>query len=104
MASRAPRFYNALFQTKFISGFMKLGLGIHPKRSLPTVSKSYSSWRNFSDWLDEHEYVEQPIKTVYVLVDEFINYLESDIAIDLEVLFEALNYKVQYISNLESSY
>ncbi|WP_299114137.1 FAD-binding and (Fe-S)-binding domain-containing protein [uncultured Winogradskyella sp.] len=94
-ASRAPGFYNALFQTKFLSGFMKIILGIHPKRSFPKITKPASFIEKKSD-------VSNPIKTVYLFIDEFTNYLESNIAIDTEVLLESLNYKVLFISHLES--
>ncbi len=103
IASRAPKFYNGLFQNKITSKFIKKALGIHNKRSLPKVTLSFSSFNNFSNWADGNIYQTKPIKTVYLFVDEFINYLESEIAIDCLVLLEALNYKVIPVDNLESS-
>ena len=102
IASRLPQFYNSLFQNKFSSKIIKTILGIHPNRSLPLISKSYTSWANFKDWIDENDYTPKPIKTVYVFVDEFTNYLESDIAKDLQIVLEALNYKTLYIHHHES--
>ncbi|WP_323788984.1 FAD-binding and (Fe-S)-binding domain-containing protein [Psychroserpens sp.] len=102
MASKSPKFFNALFQGKFTSSIIKNILGIHPKRSLPVVSKSYSSLANFSDWIGDENYTQKPIKTVHIYVDEFTNYLESEIANDVQVLLESLNYKVIYINHLES--
>ncbi|WP_431108656.1 FAD-binding and (Fe-S)-binding domain-containing protein [Winogradskyella poriferorum] len=102
MASRAPRFYNALFKTKFVKGFMNIALGIHPKRSLPEISKSFSSTHFYEDKpVDENTY-KKPIKKVYLFVDEFINYLESSIAKEAKFLLEQLNYRVIIISELES--
>ncbi|MBC3759075.1 FAD-binding protein [Hyunsoonleella sp. SJ7] len=102
IASRAPKFYNWLFQNKFTSGIIKNTLGVHSQRSLPRVSESYISWANFSDWIDGNDYTPKPIKSVYLFVDEFTNYLDSQIAIDLEILMEVLNYKLIYIHHFES--
>jgi len=102
IASRAPKFYNTLFRAKFTSSIIKNILGIHSKRSLPKISKSYTSWNNFSDKIDGNDYISNPKKTIYLFVDEFTNYLESEIAIDVQVLLESLNYKILYINYLES--
>ena len=103
IASRAPGFYNALFQTKFVSGFMKLALGIHPKRSFPQISKSFSKIEPYTVWIDDTDIpFVNSIKTIYLFIDEFINYLESNIAIDAKFLLENLGYNVNVINNLES--
>ncbi len=99
MAALMPSLANTLIKTKFIRGFMNVSLGIHPKRSLPEVTKPFSK-------LSQNERVnsiEKPYKkTVYLFVDEFINYLESDIATDTKLLLEKLGYKTIDINNLES--
>jgi len=102
IASRSPAFYNSLFKGKFTSRLIRLFLGIHPNRSFPNITKSYTSYANFSDRLDENDYTPTPVKKVYLFIDEFTNYLESNIATDLEILLESLNYKVVYINHLES--
>lgn len=102
IASRAPAFYNSLFKGKFTSRLIRLSLGIHPDRSFPRITKSYTSYANFSDLLDGNDYTPKPLKKVYLFIDEFTNYLESDIAIDLEILLESLGYKIIYINHLES--
>ncbi|MFC0605605.1 FAD-binding and (Fe-S)-binding domain-containing protein [Winogradskyella pulchriflava] len=102
MASRAPGFYNALFQTKFVSGFMKLILGIHPKRSFPEISKSFSSTLFYEDKVIDENTFKKPIKKVYIFVDEFTNYLEPSIAEDAKVILEKFNYRVVIITELES--
>ncbi|MGC6430647.1 MAG: FAD-binding and (Fe-S)-binding domain-containing protein [Jejuia sp.] len=99
IASRAPKFYNWLFQNGITSPLIKTSLGIHAERSLPKVTRSfkfkYAGKRKNRNTI--------PIKTVYLYVDEFINYLESEIALDSLVVLEALNYKVIPVSNLESA-
>jgi FAD/FMN-containing dehydrogenase/Fe-S oxidoreductase len=103
MASRGPSFYNAIFKNRYSSGLIKSVLGIHAKRSLPKISKSYISYFNFIDWLDnENEDIVTTKKTVCLFVDEFTNYLESEIAIDSKLLLEELGYNVIAVSHLES--
>lgn len=97
MASRFPDLANALFKTKFVRGFMNASLDLHPKRSLPLFSKSFSKWAKKKSF-----FVRNPIKEVYLFVDEFSNSLEFDIVLDLKVLLFSLGYNVVDISHLES--
>jgi len=104
IASRAPKLFNKLFQNKFTSSIIKNALGIHLNRSLPRVTKPFSSLNNTSNWIKESDHHHfKPIKTVYLYVDEFINYLESNIAVDCIVLLQTLGYKVIPIYHLESA-
>ena len=102
IASRAPGFYNALFQTKFVSGFLKLLLGIHPKRSFPKFTKSFKKLYSNSEHINREIPLQYTKKTVYLFVDEFTNYLESSIAIDAKSLLDNLGYNVITVSGLES--
>jgi FAD/FMN-containing dehydrogenase/Fe-S oxidoreductase len=102
IASRAPWLFNGLFQTKFVSGFMKLVLGIHTKRSFPEITKSYTSLQSKKDFFEDKLPLNKSIKTVYLFVDEFTNYLENYIAKDAKLLLNKLGYKVIIISHLES--
>ncbi|MBC3846405.1 FAD-binding protein [Winogradskyella echinorum] len=95
LASKFSGISNLLFQTKFMSGYLKLILGVHPKRSFPEISKPFSKINVQTSHANN-------IKTVYLFVDEFINYLESSIALDSKLLLESLGYKVIIINNLES--
>ncbi|TBN00454.1 FAD-binding oxidoreductase [Hyunsoonleella flava] len=98
IASRAPKFYNWLSQNPITSNLIKSSLVIHNDRSLPKVTRSfkfkYAGYRKNKN--------ANPTKKVYLYVDEFINYLESDIATDCIILLESLNYKVIPVSHLES--
>ncbi|MFK7782920.1 FAD-binding and (Fe-S)-binding domain-containing protein [Psychroserpens sp.] len=102
MASKSPKLFNTIFKSRLTSSILKKIFGIHTNRSFPEISKSYTSYANFSDWIDGKNYNPKPLKTVYLFIDEFTNYLESEIAIDIEVLLESLNYKTIYINHLES--
>ncbi|GGD28818.1 FAD-binding and (Fe-S)-binding domain-containing protein [Hyunsoonleella pacifica] len=97
--SRGPLINNFLTDNILISKVIKFSLGIHKQRSLPKVSRSFS----FRDARRLTKNVNNPTKTVYLYVDEFINYLESEIALDCMILLEALNYKVIPVHHLESS-
>ncbi|WP_439153053.1 FAD-binding and (Fe-S)-binding domain-containing protein [Winogradskyella sp.] len=99
IASKSPWFFNGLFQTKYISKLIKLIIGIHPNRSFPKVSKAYSKISNTYDSLNTEK---NCIKTVYLFIDEFTNYLEYNIAVDTKVLLELLGYNVIIINDLES--
>ncbi|MGR7814199.1 FAD-binding and (Fe-S)-binding domain-containing protein [Lacinutrix undariae] len=96
LAAISPIISNVFFRNKLTSTLIKNTIGIHEKRSLPLISKPFSSFKFKSVSTENH------IKTVCLFVDEFTNYLESDIAIDAKVLLESLNYKVLFISDLES--
>lgn len=99
MASCMPGIANALFKTKFVRGFMNVALGIHPERSLPVISKS------FTKYYQENNEINTEIKSkkiVYLFVDEFTNYLESDIANDAKYLLSILGYNTHIINKLES--
>ena len=102
MASKNPTFFNSIFKNKFSSSIIKKVLDIHPNRSLPKASKSFTSYANFLDWIDRKRHTQNPLKTIYLFVDEFTNYLESNIAIDSITLLESLNYNVICINHLES--
>ena len=102
IASRVPGLYNALFQGKFTSSIIKETLGIHPNRSLPKITKSYTSIQSKVVSSDRLLLLRNPIKTVFLYVDEFTNYLESPIAEDAKLVLEHLGYNVLPVSHLES--
>lgn len=97
IASQFSGLSNGLLQTKFVSVYMKLILGIHPKRSFPEFTSSCSKRTKGISFL-----VRNPIKEVHLFVDEFTNFLESDIAVDAKSLLAKLGYNVISIDNLES--
>jgi len=99
LASQIPRLSNLLLGNAITSTLIKSILGIHPKRSLPKASKPISQFRTNNNLLTV---TQNPIKTVYLFVDEFINYLEVSIAIDTITLLESLHYKVIIIDDIVS--
>ncbi|MDG1659786.1 MAG: FAD-linked oxidase C-terminal domain-containing protein [Winogradskyella sp.] len=96
LGSKFSRLSNLTFQNTIFASIVKNILDIHPKRSLPIFSKSFDNFlKNFKNKRDTK-------KTVYLFVDEFINYLESEIAIDTIELLSKLNYRIEYVKHLES--
>ncbi|WP_296316530.1 FAD-binding and (Fe-S)-binding domain-containing protein [Winogradskyella sp. UBA3174] len=102
LASRIPSLSNVLFNSKSISGFIKIFLGIHPNRSLPEITKSFTKIQTQIESSERTLVLDNPLKTVVLYVDEFTNYLESPIANDAKLLLESLDYKVLLVSHLES--
>ncbi|GGI57437.1 FAD-binding and (Fe-S)-binding domain-containing protein [Winogradskyella haliclonae] len=102
IASRVPRFYNFLFQNKFTSQLIKKVIGIHTRRSLPKITEAFSSIHAVNLWIDSSLPFKNQEKIIYLFVDEFTNYLESNIAEDAKLLLECLGYNVIAYSKFES--
>jgi FAD/FMN-containing dehydrogenase/Fe-S oxidoreductase len=97
MASKVPRLYNAFARNPITGSLIKSIIGIHPKRTLPKATKSYATLSK-----GKTSTPKKVIKTVYLFVDEFTNYLESELAVDAVFLLESLHYKVIPVDHLES--
>ncbi|WP_299228077.1 FAD-binding and (Fe-S)-binding domain-containing protein [uncultured Psychroserpens sp.] len=96
ISANFPKISNSIFTNSWSSKLMKHILGIHPNRSLPIITKPFSSLKAQIKSDDGY------IKKVFLFIDEFINYLESSIALDAKLLLENLGYKVLTISHIES--
>jgi len=97
LASKMPAISNFVFSNAVTSGLLKKMNGVAPERSLPLVSKpSLSTLRK------RKQEVVAPLKSIYLFVDEFTNYLDAQIAFDAYDLLTALNYKVLFVNHEES--
>ncbi len=97
LASKVPALSNFVFSNSVTSGLLKKLNGVAPERSLPLVSKpSLNNLQKRDDVLNK------PIKSIYLFVDEFTNYLDAQIAFDAYDLLTALNYKVLFVNHEES--
>src|SRR5690606_32181095 len=83
------------------SSFIKNIGGVHPKRSLPLISTKGLS-KTVELFLKERNKKILIQKEVFLFVDEFSNYLDTDIAVDSFVLLTRLGYKVNIIDTLDS--
>lgn len=97
LASKVPDLSNFVFSNSITSGVLKKLNGVAPERSLPLVSKS-----SLNKLQKRADVLHEPIKWVYLFVDEFTNYLDAQIAFDAYDLLTALNYKVLFVNHEES--
>lgn len=91
--------YNLGVSNKLISKAVKSVNGVHAERSLSKLSLS-----TFEKWLSKQslQSKSEPIKTVYLFVDEFTNRLEAQIGIDAVELLVSLGYQIKYLPNKQS--
>jgi FAD/FMN-containing dehydrogenase/Fe-S oxidoreductase len=98
-ASHFPKLVNALYRNEISSKFIKKIMGIAKERSLPNISiKSFSKTSKTFVYQDN-----KYLKKVYLFVDEFTNYMESELAVDAFELLMGLNYDVRIIDHLDSA-
>lgn len=98
-ASKFPKLVNALFTIPITSKIIKNWCGIAAKRSLQKISTN-----TFSEILQNKAYQIDTYKNKVILfVDEFSNYLDSNIAEDAFDLLQGLGYHVSVIDHLDSA-
>ncbi|MFD2550951.1 FAD-binding and (Fe-S)-binding domain-containing protein [Bizionia sediminis] len=99
-SSYLPNFTRFLVSNSISSRFLKFSFKIASKRSLPIVaSKSLEQQLN---QLKRASKQATYIKTVYFFLDEFTNYLDTQIGLDAIQLLTALNYHVKFVKHAES--
>lgn len=99
LASLAPWGYKFTFGNKLTAALAKSVIGFANKRSMPELSKI--TWEK---WFKKQfqPVVIKPKKTVYIFIDELINYSEAEIGITAVKLLDKLGYKVVYLQHEES--
>jgi len=97
LASKMPAISNFVFSNGVTSSLLKKMNGVAPERSLPLVSKP-----SLKRLHKKKQELVAPIKSIYLFVDEFTNYLDAQIAFDSYDLLTALNYKVLFVNHEES--
>lgn len=99
LASIVPWGYNLIFNNRQLARTAKRIIGFAPDRSMPHLSKV--SWRK---WFT-HKFKPttlNPKKTVYLFVDELLNFNESEIGITTVKLLDRLGYGIQVINHYDS--
>ncbi len=97
-ASKFPKLSNALFSNSLTSNIIKKTMGMASNRTLPYISiKSFS--KHFQN--NNNQSFENKSKVV-LFVDEFSNFLESNIAADAYFLLQKLGYDITVIDSLDS--
>lgn len=100
IASRFSGVFNTIVSNRFTAYWIKRALGIATQRRLPKVSS-----KHLIKTIQSKGYQvvnSNPIKTVYMFVDEFTNILDTQIGWDAFTLLQALNYEVKIVAHQES--
>jgi len=91
LGSILPGFTNAVYRSPLLSGMIKRISGVSPNRRLPDVSRF-----NFAAYLKSKEYgVNKDLKRVVLYIDEFTQYLDTDLGRDAIDLLTRLGYEVR---------
>ena len=99
LASALPWGYRAVFGNPLTGSIAKSLLGFSPKRSMPEISGI--TWKK---WF-ETQFIpttNKPVKTIYLFIDELLNFNESDIGITTVKLLDRLGYSIKFVRHLES--
>jgi FAD/FMN-containing dehydrogenase/Fe-S oxidoreductase len=99
LASLMPWGYNTLFAIKPLGNAFKSMIGFAPGRSMPHLSKvSWIKWfkKQFKPTTTA------PTKSVYIFIDELLNYNEAEIGITTLKLLDRLGYEIKFVEHAES--
>jgi FAD/FMN-containing dehydrogenase/Fe-S oxidoreductase len=99
LASALPWAYRFVFGNKVTGNLAKSLIGFAANRSMPHLSKI--SWRK---WLAKEfrPTIKTPVKTIYLFVDELLNYNEASIGITTTKLLDKLGYAIRIVDHVES--
>ena len=99
LASLMPWGYRAVFGNRVTSALAKSAMGFAKDRSMPKLSEiSWSKWYT----KEFRPTVKTPIKTVYLFVDELLNFNEAEIGIAAVLLLDKLGYGIKVLKHKES--
>ncbi|HEY0771173.1 MAG TPA: FAD-linked oxidase C-terminal domain-containing protein, partial [Sphingobacteriaceae bacterium] len=99
LAAIAPWGYNLVFNNKSLARTAKKIIGFAPDRSMPHLSKM--SWKK---WL-KNEFrptAVNPKKSVYLFIDELLNFNEAEIGITTVKLLDRLGYGIRIVNHYDS--
>ena len=99
LAYTFPWAYNLVFNNSALGPLAKTLIGFAPNRSMPKISAV--SWKKW--FVSEFRpTVKQPVKTVYLFIDELLNYNEAEIGITAVKLLDKLGYRMVVLNHHES--
>jgi len=99
LAALAPWGYRLVFGNKITASIAKSVMGFAQKRSMPELSDvTWKKWfeKKFSPT------VTSPVKTVYLFIDELLNFNEAEIGITTIKLLDKLGYAVKFVQHHDS--
>jgi len=99
LASFMPWGYKAVFSNKVTGNLVKAIMGFAADRSMPHLSDT--------TWLKWFQTQFKPkttnsSKTVYLFIDELLNFNEAEVGITTVKLLDRLGYQIKYVSHAES--
>lgn len=99
VASMIPWGYRFVFGNKLTGNMAKSVMGFASKRSMPELSRI--SWKK---WFDTNfkPTTTKPIKTIYLFIDELLNFNEAEIGIITTKLLDKLGYSIKFLPHHES--
>jgi FAD/FMN-containing dehydrogenase/Fe-S oxidoreductase len=98
VAAAVPWLYRLVFGNKILGNVAKSTIGFAEERSMPHLSPV--SWRKW--FQKKFKPSPHPRKTVYLFIDELLNYNEADIGITTIKLLDRLGYGVTVLDHFES--
>jgi FAD/FMN-containing dehydrogenase/Fe-S oxidoreductase len=99
LASILPWGYRMVFGNKLTARMAKSIMGFARDRSMPEISKV--TWKKW--FASEFKpTVKNPVKSVYLFIDELLNFNEAEIGITTVKLLDKLGYEIRYVSHHES--
>jgi FAD/FMN-containing dehydrogenase/Fe-S oxidoreductase len=99
LASLMPWGYRFIFGNKALGNVAKSIIGFAPDRSMPHLSPV--SWRKWFTTKFKPT-VKHPTKTVYLFIDELLNYNEAEIGITTVRLLDKLGYAIKFVEHHDS--
>ncbi|MFV8225792.1 FAD-binding and (Fe-S)-binding domain-containing protein [Christiangramia aquimixticola] len=100
LASKIPGISRFIMTNRITSGITKKVLGVASQRELPVIAKT--TLRDYCENNRRKFEVENPIKQVYLFLDEFTNYLDVQVGKDAIHLLTGLGYRVNIMDHPES--
>jgi FAD/FMN-containing dehydrogenase/Fe-S oxidoreductase len=99
LASLMPWGYRFVFGNKALGNVAKSVIGFAADRSMPHLSPV--SWKKWFTTKFKPS-VQHPTKTVYLFIDELLNYNEAEIGITTVKLLDKLGYAIKFVDHHDS--
>lgn len=99
LAAFFPPAYRFAMSNRTIGPAIRRLIGFAPERSMPEISPM--SWKKWFRTAFKPS-VKQPVKTVYLFIDELLNYNEAEIGITTVKLLDRLGYRIVVLDHHQS--
>jgi FAD/FMN-containing dehydrogenase/Fe-S oxidoreductase len=100
LAAMFPWGYKAVFGNKVTGDLVKSVIGFARDRSMPEISPM--TWKKWFTREFKPTVKKKPVKSVYLFIDELLNFNEAHIGITTVKLLDKLGYDIRYVEHAES--